>query len=48
MENEIFNNNETVDNSPKLNASSGTGVMGSLIFMVIMIIFMAVLANFMH
>lgn len=48
MENKIINSTETADNTPKLNASSGTGVMGSLIFMVIMIVFMTILANIMH
>lgn len=30
------------------NESNGTGVLGSIIFMVAMIIFMIVLANFVH
>lgn len=30
------------------NESSGTGVLGSIIFMGVMIIFMIVLANFVH
>ncbi len=45
MENFESNNNL---NKPRYNESSGTGVIGSLVFMGIMIAVMIILANIIH
>ncbi len=45
MENFESNNNL---NQPRYNESSGTGVIGSLVFMGIMIAVMIILANIIH
>ncbi|MBQ8459280.1 hypothetical protein IJ541_04160 [bacterium] len=40
------NNNENIDKKPVVNGSSGTGALGSIIFLIIVIIFMVILAHF--
>lgn len=50
MDKELSQNKEenNEQKKPLFNASSGTGIMGSIIFMSIMLIIMIIVAKFMH
>lgn len=47
MLNNLENQTTNTENT-KVNQSSGTGVAGSLIFLVVMIVFMMILSHFMN
>jgi len=46
MTNDINNENHTGENKPTVSGSAGTGALSSIIFLVVVIIFMLVLAHF--